>query len=125
MFAHRDSHNLFLHAQLGSAFAKECASSLGKSPVGPVGFWGSSEKDHPLMIWRKPKPLQTTLKLRLELVEKGQGGFIQTLASPRKASRYFQIENRHISRQEELVTGHNLHFMKHTGVSLQDIGDTW
>ena len=44
MFVHRDSHNLFMHAQLGSAaaaaFARERASSLGKSPVGQ---WVSGE----------------------------------------------------------------------------------
>ena len=34
MFVHRGSQNLFMHARLGSAFAKEHASSLVKSPGG-------------------------------------------------------------------------------------------
>ena len=58
------------------------------SPQGAMSFWGSSEKDRPLMIWRKPKPLQTSLKLRLNWQKKP--GFHTVTCKPRESKQgYF------------------------------------
>lgn len=122
MFVHRDSHNLFLHAQLGSAFAKERASSLGKSPVGQ---WVSGEVQRKTILSRNGGNPYKQLLSCVSIGGKRPGFHTDTCKPKESKQGYFQIENCHISRQEELVRGYNLHFIKHTGVPLQDIGDTW
>lgn len=118
MFAHGNSYDLFMHAQLGSAFLKKHKFSPGWAQRGVRSVQGKFKLVICIILsWYRENfmSLITTLKLHLNW-QKRPGSHTGICKFWESKQGCFQTEDTsHISRQGEIIRGEHLAFCETYG----------